>query len=76
VIIFGWENTALLINLYFRRADGEGWLDLGRFFQSPAIVTIPVADGKPEQIYLRGRYLIGNDAVGNYSPSVELVIAP
>jgi len=65
------------VNLYFRRAGSEERIDLGRFFSSPAIVKIPLIEaGKPEQIYLFGRYLIGNDAVGEFSPMVELLIAP
>lgn len=63
------------VNLYFRRAGSEEWFDLGRFFHSPVIVKIPLADGKPEKIHLRGRYLIGNKAVGSYSSSVELIVA-
>jgi len=64
------------VNLYFRRSGSEEWIDLGRFFQSPVIVKIPLPDGKPERIYLRGRYLLGNEAAGDYSPSIELVVAP
>ncbi|HEX8368149.1 MAG TPA: hypothetical protein VF604_06380 [Pyrinomonadaceae bacterium] len=63
--------------MYFRRAGDEEWFDLGRFFYSPAIVKIPLVEtGKPEQIYLRGRYLIGNDSVGNYSNITAPVITP
>lgn len=65
------------INLYFQHAGNEEWFDLGRFFYSPAIVTIPLVEAdKPEQIYLRGRYLIGNEAVGSYSNIMALVITP
>lgn len=64
------------VNLYFRREGSEELHDLGRFFHSPVIVKIPLTDGKPERIYLSGRYLIGNETVGNHSPSVELLIAP
>jgi hypothetical protein len=35
-----------------------------------------LTDGKPEKIYLSGRYLIGNQKVGGFSPSIELLIAP
>jgi hypothetical protein len=65
------------VNLYCRRAGDEKRIDLGRFFSSPAIVKIPLLDAaKPEQIYLFGRYLIGNDAVGSLSPMVSLVVTP
>ena len=64
------------ISLYIRRSNSDRLTELGRFFHSPAIVKIPLADDKPEQIYLCGRYLIGNDAVGNYSPMIELIVAP
>ncbi|CAN5460899.1 hypothetical protein BH10ACI1_BH10ACI1_20560 [soil metagenome] len=64
------------VNLYFRRVGNEELIDLGRYIQSPAIVKIPLTDGKPEQIYLCGRYLDGNDAVGSYSAFIELLIAP
>jgi hypothetical protein len=64
------------VNLYFRRSGSEETHDLGRFFRSPAIVKIPLLDGKPERIYLHGRYLIGNEAVGNYSNIVELAVTP
>jgi hypothetical protein len=64
------------VNLYFRRAGGEELYDLGRFFHSPAIVKIPTLDDKPEQIYLSGRYLIGNNAVGSYSGAAESVVTP
>jgi hypothetical protein len=65
------------IALYFRRAGTEEWIELGRFFSSPIIAGFPLLDaGKPEQIDLRGRYLIGNDAAGAFSPSTTLIIAP
>lgn len=65
------------INLYFQRAAFQEWFDLGRFFYSPIIVKIPLLDAiKPEQIYLRGRYLIGNEAVGDFSAITPLIITP
>lgn len=65
------------VNLYMQRADSEEWIDLGRFFHSPIIIKIPLlAEEKPEQIRLRGRYLIGNDAVGDYSPITPLIVSP
>jgi hypothetical protein len=63
--------------LYFRRAGDEKRHELGRFFSSPVVVKIPLLDAaKPEQIYLFGQYLTGNDAVGKFSPLIELLIAP
>ena len=65
------------IALYFRRAGTEKWIELGRFFSSPIIVGFPLIEaGKPEEIDLRGRYFIGNDAAGDYSPIIRLVVAP
>lgn len=65
------------VNLYYKYSGGDKSYDLGRFFYSPAIVAFPLLDEKkPEQILLFARYLIGNDAVGNYSPMIELVVAP
>ncbi len=64
------------VNLYFRREGSEELHDLGKFFHSPVNVKIPLTSDKPERIYLSGKYLIGNETVGNYSPSIELLIAP
>ena len=65
------------VNLYLQRAGSDEWIDLGRFFHSPIIIKIPllVAD-QPEQFYLRGRYLIGNEAVGEYSAITPLILRP
>lgn len=63
--------------LFMRRADSEQWIDLGRYFYSPAIVKIPLLESdKPEQIQLRGRHLMGNDAFGDYSDIIALIVAP
>lgn len=65
------------VNLYFQREPFGEWFNLGRFPQSPAIVKIPLLDAaKPEVVYIRGRYLIGNDPAGEYSHITELLIAP
>lgn len=61
--------------LYFRRAGEDKAHELGRFLRSPAIVEIPLTDGKPEMIYVSGRYVLRNTAVGNVSPSVETIVA-
>lgn len=64
------------IALYFSRFGNQSRIALGRFVKSPVIVEIPLTDGKPEQIFLSGRYLIGNDEAGDYSNLIELVVAP
>ncbi len=64
-------------SLFMRRAGSEQWIDLGRYFYSPAIVKIPLLDaGKPEKIYLRGRHLKNDDPFGDYSDSIELTVTP
>lgn len=65
------------VNLYMQRAGSDEWIDLGRFFHSPIVIKILLLNPtKPEQIYLRGRYLIGNEAVGDYSAITPLIVTP
>jgi hypothetical protein len=71
------RGTTSGINLFMRRAGSEERIDLGRFFHSPAIVKIPLTEaGKPEQIYLFARPLKGNNAVGDYTPMIDLIVVP
>lgn len=65
------------VNLYYIHSNDDRRHDLGRFIHSPAIVRFPlIEEDKPEQILLFARYLIGNDAVGKFSPMIELIVAP
>jgi hypothetical protein len=65
------------VNLFYRRSGSEEFFDLGRYFYSPAIVKVPLLDAeKPEQIFIGGRYLIGNEPVGKYSSMFPVIVAP
>ncbi len=59
----------------YRRQGSNEWTNAGRFRVSPAIVElVPTEPGKPEQIFVRVRMLKGNDPVGQYSETYDVVI--
>lgn len=74
------------IQVEFVRGDASGillemendgldtWTEAGKFFGSPAILT--VNGNAPQAVNLRGRFLQKNDAVGNYSDTVNVVTNP
>lgn len=48
--------------------DKGDWVDAGRFVRSPAALLIPHnADHLPRSVQVRGRFLDGNDPVGDWS---------
>ena len=55
--------------VYSKRGDEVEWTLLDRDNYSPYIDTRPPLEaGKPEIRYYRFRYLLGDQAVGDYSP--------
>lgn len=74
------------IQIEFKRGDTNGiliqtqtgaentWTEAGRFFSSPAMLT--VGCGTPQTVRLRGRYLMKNEPVGEYSDIFQIVTNP
>lgn len=55
----------------------DNWSNAGRFFKSPAALTITAnGQGLPRAVQVRARYLEGNNAVGQYSDIVETSTQP
>jgi hypothetical protein len=53
-----------------------GWVSAGRFFKSPAVLNIPDGNGLPRAVQIRARYVLGNEAVGLNSDTVNVVTTP
>lgn len=64
------------VNLYVQRGENPDWQNLGRFFKSPVELKLGEKDAKPEMIKIQGRYLIGNEAVGEMSNQYQVVLLP
>lgn len=74
-----------IVNVAFKRGFSDGvsveikvdnattWSDAGRFFKSPAQLTIPEnPQNLPRSVQIRARYVEGDTPVGQYSP-VDIV---
>ncbi|HQU85182.1 MAG TPA: hypothetical protein PKY59_18730 [Pyrinomonadaceae bacterium] len=64
------------VNLYVQRENSADWQDFGRFFKSPVELKLGEKDAKPETVQIRGRYIIGNKAVGEMSAQYQVVLLP
>lgn len=64
------------VSLDYRYDGTQERHDLGRFFKSPVKLKLPMEDGKPVKIYVRGRYLLGNEEIGAYSNEFEVILIP
>lgn len=54
------------------KLDNGAWADAGRFFKSPAEITVPQnAQSLPRSVQLRARYVEGNTAIGQFSAVVS-----
>jgi len=59
------------------KIDNAGsWTSAGNYFKSPASLNIPDGTGLPHSVQIRGRYIIGNEAVGLNSDTVNVVTTP
>lgn len=57
--------------------DKGNWQDQGRFTRSPIEITIPQnQDELPRMVALRARYLVGDNAVGEWSDTVTVQTTP
>lgn len=58
--------------------DNEGsWTDAGKFFKSPAALIIPASvNDLPRSVNIRARYVVGNDAVGQWSDTINVSTVP
>jgi hypothetical protein len=57
--------------------DKGNWQDQGRFTRSPIEITIPQnQDELPRLVALRARYLVGDNAVGEWSDTVTVQTTP
>ena len=77
-----------VVEVRFTRGDTDGifiqikldkeahWTSVGRFMRSPAVIEVPDGTGAPRAVQIRGRYLIGNDPVGQNSNTVSVVTTP
>ena len=57
--------------------NSDTWSDAGRFFTSPASLTIPQnAQNLPRSLKVRARYIEGNTPVGQFSSVVSTATQP
>ena len=65
------------VQLYIVVDNEGGWTDAGKFFKSPAAVNIPQsANELPRSVNIRARYLVGNNAVGQWSDTITISTVP
>jgi hypothetical protein len=56
--------------------NSSTWSSAGTYFKSPASVIIPDGTGMPHAVQIRARYVIGNEAAGLNSDTVNVVTTP
>ena len=61
------------IDVEIKIDNAATWTSGGRFFKSPAALTIPDGTGLPHAVQIRARYLDGNAPVGQNSDTVNIV---
>lgn len=64
------------IDVEIKVDNAAAWSSGGRFFKSPAALTIPDGTGLPHAVQIRARYLDGNAPVGQNSDTVNVVTTP
>jgi len=58
------------------KVDDGSWRNAGRYFISPATITIPNGTGQPHSVEIRARYVKGMEPVGKDSDPVSVVTTP
>lgn len=59
------------------KIDKANWAETGRYFKSPADITIPEnSENLPRAVQVRARFIDGNTPVGQFSPVVSTSTQP